>query len=537
MILSKSEYISKIQGLLPDNATQQISPEDLRESLIDLIDSVHLFLDGKKISTSNFSSPEYRTTKGGDLALGKLNLANRLSIDNTAYGYYSLGANYSSSGNTAVGSYALGCNLQGTHNVAVGFNALAGNVNGSGNIGLGNFSLLSNKHGDFNIAIGHGAGHFVDSNTDNKFYLGIYPGFDSDATCDIIANSGKRPLLYGELDNLRLGVAVNSTNPDGGTLQVSGDMTPFISGDGNLGTPRYAWNSVNEVVYFSGGKIGVATNSPSGDQGIMTIKGHVVPKEDGTWSLGHRNLKWDGWFNDVVISGQLHANDVNYNHINECLYDCKTLHLATSGFCDPEDLGFHNAGVCGYLSDEAIDGGGFEIHSSGSDYQRNYSLLFRFPDQTINSCALEADDHYSRARWQSNISIEVDSGRHIQTERVLGPRDRLSLVTQSGCFGLGVRANALGSHVDFGSLGITDSGYCNKDFNFLSPSGDYTLSDGNPSGNDLSVLFGSIDSGVKISNQFATRIKSCNTLRGFSWVYHDETDTLAVNCDQSNSPG
>ena len=87
MILSKSEYISKIQGLLPDNATQQISPEDLRESLIDLIDSVHLFLDGHKISTSNFSSPDYRTTKGGDLALGKLHLANRLSIDNTAYGY------------------------------------------------------------------------------------------------------------------------------------------------------------------------------------------------------------------------------------------------------------------------------------------------------------------------------------------------------------------------------------------------------------------------------------------------------------------
>ena len=45
-ILSKSEYIAKINGLLPDNSTQQISPEDLRESLVDLIDSVHLFLDG-----------------------------------------------------------------------------------------------------------------------------------------------------------------------------------------------------------------------------------------------------------------------------------------------------------------------------------------------------------------------------------------------------------------------------------------------------------------------------------------------------------
>ena len=94
----------------------------------------------------------------------------------------------------------------------------------------------------------------------------------------------------------------------------------------------------------------------------MTSKGHIVPHEDSIYSLGHKNLKWDGWFNDLVVSGQLHANDVNYNHINECLYDCKTLHLATSGFCHPDDMGFHNDTLCGYLSDESIDGGGFEIH-------------------------------------------------------------------------------------------------------------------------------------------------------------------------------
>ena len=161
MILSKSAYLTKIDGLLPDNSTQQISPQDLRESLVDLVDSVHLFLDGQKINTSNFSSPDVRTTIGGDYALEKINLVNRVSVDNTAFGYYALGANYVSSGNTALGSYALGCNLQGTHNVGVGLNALGGNVNGSGNIGIGNFSLLSNKHGDYNIAIGHGAGHYV----------------------------------------------------------------------------------------------------------------------------------------------------------------------------------------------------------------------------------------------------------------------------------------------------------------------------------------------------------------------------------------
>ena len=538
MILSKSAYLDKINGLLPDNSTQQISPQDLRESLTDIVDSVHLFLVDREINALNFGSPDYRTTRGGDLALEKMSLVNRLSIDNTAFGYYALGANYVSSGNTAVGSYALGCNLQGTHNVGVGLNALGGNVNGSGNIGIGNFSLLSNKHGDFNIAIGHGAGHYVQSNDDFQFFLGVYPGFDQDHTCDIVAGSGARPLLYGKLDDLLLGVAVPSTHIDGGTLQVSGDITPFTSGEGNLGVSKYAWNSVNEVVYFSGGKIGLDTESPSGDYGVMTSKGHIVPHEDSIYSLGHKNLKWDGWFNDLVVSGQLHANDVNYNHINECLYDCKTLHLATSGFCHPDDMGFHNDTLCGYLSDESIDGGGFEIHSSGADYQRNYVFLFRHPDTSLKPCALEEDTNYSRARWQSNISLEVVSGRHVQTERVLGPRERLSLVTQSGCFGIALRTDfaTSGNSIGFGPMGILDSGYCSKDFNFISPSGDHVLSNGNPSGPDISVMFGSIDSGVKITQQFSSRIKSCNTARGFRWVYHDEYDMLASGCDDTGSP-
>ena len=57
------------------------------------------------------------------------------------------------------------------------------------------------------------------------------------------------------------------------------------------------------------------------------------------------------------------------------------------------------------------------------------------------------------------------------------------------------------------------------------------MPDGNPSGYDVSVLFGSVDSGVKVSHQYGTRIKDCSTLRGFSWVYHDEIDVLASNCD------
>ena len=184
--------------------------------------------------------------------------------------------------------------------------------------------------------------------------IGVYPGLDAGNTCDIVLNSGTPPLMYGDLLNRKLGLGVNHLH-DYGTLQVSGDISPYVSGIGNIGVSEYAWKSVNEVIYFSGGKIGVGTETPSGDQGILTIDGHVVPNKDSVYALGHFDantgdkLLWDGYFNDVLISGRLHANDVTYNHIDECMYDCKTLHLATSGLCEG-DLDNHRPQSYGNLS-------------------------------------------------------------------------------------------------------------------------------------------------------------------------------------------
>ena len=49
MILSKAEFLAKIGDLLQDNSTQLISPLDVRTSLTDLADSVHLLLDGNSV--------------------------------------------------------------------------------------------------------------------------------------------------------------------------------------------------------------------------------------------------------------------------------------------------------------------------------------------------------------------------------------------------------------------------------------------------------------------------------------------------------
>jgi len=543
MILTKSEYIEKINSLLEDNSTQLISPLDIRISLRDLVDSVHLFTDGHEIVSSNFATPDTRSTIAGELALSKLKYAGRTSVDNSAFGYYSLGANYGGSQNTAIGSHSLGCNLHGTYNTAIGYNSTAANTVGSGNTALGSFSMQTLRDGSFNIAIGHGAGSHIPTDASYKFFLGIDP-IDSGYDCqDLSSTPGATPLLYGDLLNRRLSVGIGTVH-NHSTLQVSGDATPSHSGKFNVGNSFYPWNSVNEIIYFSGEKVGVGTDQISGvlgsgpRQALMTIDGNIVPKENGVYSIGWSGngesgnddkLLWDGYFNDLIVAGNAIINDMQYNTINECLYDCKTLHLATSGLCDEGSAGFHNDLVCGYMSDELVDGAGFEVHSSGYDYQRDYKFIFRNSDPNIT--CLEDDNHFARSRWQSNISLEITSGCHMQTDRILG-QESLSLVKQSGCYGIFMNSvqleagsNPSGTRVTIGSEAHLSNNYTptNKsNVSFIADSGSHLGSDGNPSGNDYTVAYATVDSGVKVIQSFASRINKSNDKRGFSIVFHDE---------------
>ena len=529
MILTKTEYIDKINSLLEDNSTQLISPLDIRISLRDLVDSVHLFTDGNEIVSSNFATPDTRSTIAGELALGKLQYAGRTSVDNSAFGYYALGANYQGAQNTAIGSHSLGCNLHGTYNTAVGFNSLAGNTTGSGNVTLGSLAFQNGRTGSFNIAIGHGAGSHVGTDASYTFYLGVNP-IDSEAGCVDDNQSGVAPLMFGDLQNHKLAIGIEALH-NYGTLQVSGDIAPSHSGLYNIGNSTYNFASLNELIHFSDQKIAIGAGEvkPSGDQGFITVSGNIVPMENGIFSLGWSDgtpngekLLWDGYFNDILVSGNAIINDLQYNTINDCLYDCKTLHLATSGLCDDAGLGFHNDAVCGYLSDEGIDGGGFEIHSSGYDYQRDYKFIFRNSDPDIK--CLEIDNHFSRSRWQSNISIEIDSGCHFQGNRVLGSHS-LSLAKQSGCYGIFTRSeHPSGDKAYIGREDHVGAYPTFKDVNFIANSGTHLGADANPSGYDYSVMLGTVDSGVKITHEFASRIKTTAGKRGFRIVYHDELD-------------
>jgi hypothetical protein len=97
LILDKQSLVQKISLELADNSNQEISPRDVRGNLIDVIDSVHLFTADQDLNAKNFATPDTRTTRAGDQALGKLKLAGYSSQDNSAFGYFALNGNYNGS--------------------------------------------------------------------------------------------------------------------------------------------------------------------------------------------------------------------------------------------------------------------------------------------------------------------------------------------------------------------------------------------------------------------------------------------------------
>jgi len=544
MSLTKAEYLALLNSRIPDNSNQLISPEDVRLSFIDLIDSVASFLVDKEIVCDNFATLPTRTTRAGSFSIDTYDLPGRSNVDNTAFGYFTLGNNYDGHDVTAIGSYALACNIYGSHNVAVGSHSLVGNTFGSGNVAVGNYTLQSNKTGDFNIAIGHGAGYYIGPNSNFKFYLASHP-VDSGSLCEIITNSGQNPLLYGDLLSLKLGVNTKTLHEDG-NLQVNGSITPSKNKNGNLGSNSYMWGgayidgpvtynsglSVNSqsqtMLYFtSGNKVGIGTSAPSGNLGLVTVNGNILPAEDKAYSIGTHGLRWDGFFNDIVVSGNAVINDLQYNTINECFYDCKTLHLATSGICEGD---IFNSSICGYLNDEALDGAGFEVHSSGSDYRRDYRFIYRFPDQSI--VYVDNDSNYSRSRWQSNISLELDAGNQLISNRLLS-RGKLSIVSESGGYGLFINPRTKNVNKQYPRLNIgperdipTYFAVATGDINFIDTT--KTTVTGVTTASDYVISYISPSSGISVTQNFISRASGSNVGPiGFSLNLHDNENQLS----------
>lgn len=286
---SENDFILSLNTYLPDNSSQQISPKDIRDTFINLVDSSHRFLEPHLVDSKNLQSASLRQTSAGEKALQRTDLSYENGEDNSAFGYASLNGNVYGDKNTAVGSYSLTCNLDGNYNTAVGFSSIIGNVEGDGNVGVGLKSLYRLRSGNFNIAIGHGAGYYIGNSDSYQFYLGAHP--EASGSC-CLDGSGT-PLLRGDLQELKLAIGTNQIH-NYGTLQVSGDVSPTTTRVSHLGNDNRAWRSVNGQLVF-----------PNSD--IIESKSNIIPCFDGL-DLGTPELRWDGFFRDVQVYGDLTVN-------------------------------------------------------------------------------------------------------------------------------------------------------------------------------------------------------------------------------------
>lgn len=531
MILNKDVLVNNILTELSDNSTGQISPYDIRHNLLDIIDSVHLLTKGKPLDGSNFGTQATRTTRVGEDALSKINLAGYFSIDNTAVGHSSLKSNYQGFKNTAIGSHSLFCNVYGENNVALGYSAIGGNTVGHGNVGLGNFTFNNTKDGNFNIAIGHGAAYYAANGTSNKLFIASH-NIDSDYICANPLGSGLTPLVYGDLENLKFGIAVNTLHSDG-ALQVSGNISPSLNNDSNLGSSNYRWRSLylSSGIYFDSNLSITKQNSSN-----ITVKGNFLPETTNIYNLGSHNNMWaSGIFNNIYVSGVATIN--RFVAYENCNYFCKTINLASSGNISLDGGGpstiydYYNepsplVSDCGYLPDESLTGAGINIYSSGNGYSRQYSLFFAPPNQSLT--CLQQDSPYSRASWNSNISIHLDSGTHLRTDRIIFPSS-INIVNSSGCFGIFSRGSGLFfSKSELVNHNTNPSGYLAGvgDVNFYATSGDNS---------EYIINYGVPDNGVTVKHRLLTGIKkktpdtlnnNQDKLNGFEFQNIDTTDGL-----------
>ena len=570
MIISKQELVDNINKEISDNSKGNITPSDIRHNLLDVIDSVHNLTGSANLTSLNFDTIKgSRTTRIGNFTLDNFrrDINGYTSVDNTVVGYASLSKNFSGHSNTSVGSYALNCNIHGHNNVAYGFNAIAANTTGYGNVGIGNYSLHDNKIGNLNIAIGHGAGYYVDRDTNNKLFIGSH-NVDKDYICSNPEGTGLIPLIQGDLDqaNLRLGIGVTGLT-NAGMLQLGGSIVPQQTTNYNIdlgtNTNRFRDVYLSDTLYFSESnkisyrsdtddflisaksildgdvdvsgtldvsqslKIGTSVNVGSsayvaGTLDVddkISVSGDIIPKTSKKFRLGTSEFPYLSA--DIFNINVLGSSKFNkFEAVEQAHYLHKTIFLASSGYINTLDGGgassltenYHpNQNLeppIGYLKDEELSGAGLNIYSKdvAAGYDRTYLFQFRPQDSTLSN--LVQDDVFSRSHWFSNISISTAKGKHVKTDRVLS-NSKLGLVNYVNGQGVFVDINDISFGNESEILAATDkSGF--GDVNFVSNSG--------TSVTDYNISYISLKPDVNIHQKWLTNTES-NNFRGFEQSY------------------
>ncbi len=472
MITDKATLIKNIKRDIPDNTVGAISPRDIRQSLIDLVDSVHLLTSQHSLLSKNLYTIHENTTVVGLENFIHSTVEDALTKDNTAVGFQALNASYRGVDNTAIGSHAVSCLINGESNIGVGFHSLAGNINGSANLGIGNYTLNGNRQGNFNIAIGHGAGYYAGRDSSYQFFLGIHP-VTKDYICDNPTGVGLVPLMFGNLEQgeLSLGVGVRTLN-DGSMLQVEGNINPHTNRIHSLGSSSYHWDkiyltnglefiggpsilfangrfdanrtfattqglisktlSVSTTSLLTGGVVMGDTLSVAGEADFdsnINLDANLLVKKNNSFTLGSPSKRFGSAFLSNVYAKYVQS-DV-FEAQRQVHFSNKTLRLGSSSDIysvdggGPDGLFDHfdpadEISAQPYLNDNNLEDAGLIIHSTTLDPTEAAKYQFVFKPFGTLANARSSAYFYSRNTWYSNISLTLAPTAYLNTQHVYG---------------------------------------------------------------------------------------------------------------------
>jgi trimeric autotransporter adhesin len=193
-----------------------------------------------KWNTAIGSKALYTNTTGeSNTAVGSVALYSNVDgIFNVAFGHYALWKNTSGEYNSAVGTLALLDNTTGSNNTANGISALRNNTTGNSNVAAGYMAGYGLTEGDNNIFVGYQAGNNITTGN-NNIVIG------NNITAPLPAGDkqlvlGAQELLYGDLDNLYIGIGttspaaqlhVNGTGLGEGNVMFAGEWKLSGAGD------------------------------------------------------------------------------------------------------------------------------------------------------------------------------------------------------------------------------------------------------------------------------------------------------------------
>tara|TARA_B100001564_G_scaffold151746_1_gene127544 strand:- start:10920 stop:13994 length:3075 start_codon:yes stop_codon:yes gene_type:complete len=415
MIISKDRLINSIKSDLSDNSTGNITPYDIRHNLLDIIDSAHLLTADNNITAANFGTPNNRTTHAGVQSLEKLKLDGYSSTDNTAIGYQSQRSSYQTSRNSSIGAFSLSCNVYGGDNVAIGYNSLAGNTTGHGNIGVGSLTSKGNTLGHGNISLGHGAGYYAPKNSSFKLYIGNHilsdptKLVDDSYACDNPSGSGVVPLIYGDVQSLRVGIATKDLHQYA-ALQTSGNIAPTVDNVFDLGALPYRW----KTVYLDKLQFDPTRIISKGATGLE-VSSDLLPTVNESYDLGSSTQRWDkGYFDDIFANFASFYQRSYFSH--------KTIYLASSGEFVLDGGGptgpFHHfpcpdgPDPSPTLEQKDVYGAGFLLDTKdGNRY--SFTLV-----SGVGACS-------TSTKWESNVSLTIPGDNQVESKSFVTPASNL----------------------------------------------------------------------------------------------------------------